>query len=137
MTSTPPILAGGTAINGVDVSSSVFTEAVQSLQSALTQNSSNYERLKKEFGDYKFGMKKEQRLILSAWYDLGMQMQKRQVLGLSGIDGGASTPRIMSAATPLNEKSGKPTPRGSVAVNLPPSAGATWLAKMRATSVKK
>ena len=55
-----------------------FNEAVTSLQTTLRDKEAELARLKDEYQEYQILTRREQKVILSAWYDLGMQMQRRQ-----------------------------------------------------------
>lgn len=54
------------------------SEAVDSLQSLLKQREDELQSLRSELGQLRHRTRAEQKLILSAWYDLGMQLQRRQ-----------------------------------------------------------
>lgn len=55
-------------------SSGSFSEAVTSLQNSLSIRTSECERLKSELDDTRSAARREQRLMLSAWYELGMKV---------------------------------------------------------------
>jgi hypothetical protein len=57
---------------------SSFSEAVISLQASLASREADVERLKREVEDTRVCARREQRLILSAWYQLGLQLSTQQ-----------------------------------------------------------
>ncbi|KAL2911966.1 hypothetical protein HK105_208576 [Polyrhizophydium stewartii] len=54
-----------------------LAEAVQSMQSMLKLKEMEVERCKKEIADTRNAARREQRLIMTAWYDMGMQFQQK------------------------------------------------------------
>lgn len=51
-----------------------FSEAVTSLQNTVNMKTNEVERLKQELEDTRSAARREQRLIISAWYNLGLQL---------------------------------------------------------------
>ncbi|KAJ3244516.1 hypothetical protein HDU78_010823 [Chytriomyces hyalinus] len=64
-----------------------FMEAIQSYEATLAEKNAELERAKKELADTRRAAKREQALMLSAWYDLGIHQQRRGTLQQNG--GGA------------------------------------------------
>lgn len=54
-----------------------FLEAVQSLEHTLKQREAEIQRLVTEIKDTRMAAKREQRLMMSAWYELGIQFQRK------------------------------------------------------------
>jgi protein HOOK3 len=58
-------------------SSENFIDAVQSLETNLRQKEAELARAIQEVQDTRTAARREQRLIMSAWYELGMQLQRK------------------------------------------------------------
>jgi protein HOOK3 len=58
-------------------SSENFVDAVQSLEASLKQKEAELARALQEIQDTRAAARREQRLIMSAWYELGMQLQRK------------------------------------------------------------
>ncbi|KAJ1343678.1 hypothetical protein BSLG_001753 [Batrachochytrium salamandrivorans] len=54
-----------------------FNEALQSLQSTMKLKEMELERAKKEVADTRAASRREQRLVVSAWYELGTKIQQK------------------------------------------------------------
>ncbi|KAJ3269595.1 hypothetical protein HDV01_001196 [Terramyces sp. JEL0728] len=54
-----------------------FLEAVQSLEQTLKHREAEIQRLSNEIKDTRMAAKREQRLMMSAWYELGIQFQRK------------------------------------------------------------
>ncbi|KAJ3290095.1 hypothetical protein HDU79_003511 [Rhizoclosmatium sp. JEL0117] len=54
-----------------------FMEAITSYEAQLAEKNAEIERAKKELNDTRRAAKREQALMLSAWYDLGINQQRR------------------------------------------------------------
>ncbi|KAJ3088324.1 hypothetical protein HK100_008075, partial [Physocladia obscura] len=66
-----------------------FMEAIQSYEAQLAEKTAEVERAKKELHDTRRAAKREQALMLSAWYSLGISQQRQsggqqQQLGVNG-----------------------------------------------------
>jgi len=71
-------------------SSSNYAEALASYETMIRERDEEIERLKKDITDSRRAWQKEQRLISSAWYELGIQLQRRGGIKDTGSPGGAS-----------------------------------------------
>ncbi|KAJ3341514.1 Protein Hook 1 [Gonapodya sp. JEL0774] len=92
-----------------------FNEALTSLKSEIAAKESDIARLRKTLEETKDALdetrssaRREQRLLMSAWYDVGMQLQRRS-MGMNG------QPQMVAGKAP-------PSPVGS-----------SWLAQQRAS----
>ncbi|KXS22155.1 hypothetical protein M427DRAFT_50514 [Gonapodya prolifera JEL478] len=106
-------------VNGSGTDESTFSEAVSSLRSQLESKDAEIARLRQTLEETKDTLeevrssaRREQRLVMSAWYDVGMQLQRRG-MGLSG-----------QAAQ-------------SAGAKAPGSPGTSWLAQQRASLDQK
>ncbi|KAJ3059107.1 hypothetical protein HDU98_004899 [Podochytrium sp. JEL0797] len=54
-----------------------FLEAIQSYEAQIAEKNAQIERANKELADTRRAAKREQALMLSAWYDLGINQQRR------------------------------------------------------------
>ena len=54
-----------------------YTEALQSLQTTLEEKENQIKHLQAEMSETRTCARREQRLVMSAWYELGMQLQQQ------------------------------------------------------------
>ncbi|KAI8909709.1 hypothetical protein EDD86DRAFT_177758, partial [Gorgonomyces haynaldii] len=55
-----------------------YVEALQSLQTVIKEREGEIDRLKQELQDTRYASRREQKLIVSAWYELGMKLAQQQ-----------------------------------------------------------
>ncbi|TPX36316.1 hypothetical protein SmJEL517_g01483 [Synchytrium microbalum] len=60
-------------------SQSNYAEALTSYEAMLHDKDNELERIQNEYNELLHASKREQKLILSAWYDLGMQLQRKNM----------------------------------------------------------
>ncbi|KAI9332997.1 HOOK protein-domain-containing protein, partial [Obelidium mucronatum] len=91
-----------------------FLEAMTSYEAQITEKNAEIERCKKELVDTRRAAKREQALMLSAWYDLGINQQRR-------LNTAQQVPAGSGTATSNNGKVSEGTPM-------------SWLAQQRQES---
>ncbi|KAJ3020272.1 UNVERIFIED_CONTAM: Protein Hook 1 [Siphonaria sp. JEL0065] len=68
-----------------------FMEAITSYEAQLAEKNAEIERCKKELNDTRRAAKREQALMLSAWYDLGINQQRRLNTAQQPASGGSGS----------------------------------------------
>ncbi|KAI8926498.1 HOOK protein-domain-containing protein [Entophlyctis helioformis] len=82
-----------------------FTEALESLQQSVKSKEMELERAKKEVADTRTAARRETRLMMSAFTELGMRFLQQAAMGVSagagngGVSGTFGSPRTKSPAT--------------------------------------